>query len=116
MKKEVMVEKTFCDVCGKEASGYQKCMSCGKDLCYDCYKTSAVGYTHGVHFGGSGDGIYCLECDEKLLKSGDKLHAAYRVIKSLRNEVSGFYADFEKRAKEAEERLGGLRDSGGGIT
>lgn len=105
MKKEVTVEKAFCDVCGKEASGYQKCIVCGKEFCYDCHKTAAIEYTAGVNFSGSGDGLYCLDCDEKALKSGDKLHAAYRTIKALKNEASGFYADFKRRREEAEEEV-----------
>lgn len=108
MKKQVTIEKAFCDVCDKEASGYQKCMICGKEFCYDCKELAAVEYKHGVHFSGSGDGLYCLDCDLKALRSGDKLHAAYRKIMALRNEAAGYYVDFEKRTKKAEEEFGRL--------
>ena len=104
MKKKVTVEQTFCDVCGKEAS-YSKCMGCGKDLCYECRKVEAVEYKHGVHFSGSGDGLYCLKCDKEKREGGDKLHLAYRKIEMLRNEATGFWTEFEKRTKEAENEL-----------
>jgi hypothetical protein len=105
MKRQVIVERTFCDICGKEASGYQKCIICGKEFCYDCTKIAAIEYEHGVHFSGSGDGLYCHECDKKALENGDKLHLAYLKIAALRNEAAGYWADFEKRTKKAEEEL-----------
>lgn len=114
MKKQVTVVKSFCDVCGKEASGYSNCIVCGKEFCYDCKKTDAIEYTRGVHFLGSGDGLYCLKCNKKAIESGDKLNAAYRLIMALRNEVSGFYSDFNERSKKAEkvlETLLGKRES-----
>ena len=86
MKKKVTIEKDFCDVCGKEASGYTKCDSCGKELCYECGETELKEYNHAVHFQGSSNGKYCHECDAKLLANGDKKHAAYRKIAALRNE------------------------------
>jgi len=105
MKRQVMVEKAFCDVCGKEASGYQECIVCGKEFCYDCREIAAIKYNHGVCFSGSGDALYCHECDKKALENGDKLHSAYRRIAALWNESAGYWADFEKRTKKAEEEL-----------
>ena len=106
MKKPVQVEQSFCDVCGKQSSGYCVCNYCGKEFCYDCEKTEAVNYAHAVSFSGSGDGLYCNECDQKLTKSKeDKKHNAYRVIASLDAERAGWYADFKKRLDKAEEAL-----------
>ena len=93
MKKKVLKLISFCDICGKESSGYQTCRECGKDFCYDCMNTDAISYQHGVSFSGSGDGLYCLDCDAKLRQSGDKLHAAYRKIQVLRNEANGYWQD-----------------------
>ena len=108
MKKQVMVEKAFCDVCGKEASGYSNCIICGKEFCYECGDKESIEYRHSTCCSGSGDGRYCLECDKNAMKSGDKLHAAYRQILSLRNEASGFYSDYNERSKKAEETLKAL--------
>lgn len=109
MKKLVTIEASFCDVCGKESSGYTNCDYCGKELCYECGKTELKEYKHAVHFAGSGDGRYCHECDDKLLANGDKKHAAYRKIAALRNEEAGWYADFKKRASAAEAELSSLQ-------
>lgn len=93
MKKKVTIEQVFCDFCGKPA-GHVKCISCGKDFCYDCLDLNAVEYKHSVYFSGSGDGTYCLTCNEEKLMNGDPLHRAYRKIQSLRNELTGFQEDF----------------------
>jgi hypothetical protein len=108
LKKQVTIEKEFCDICGKEASGYTNCDNCGKELCYECGKTELKEYNHAVHFQGSGDGKYCHDCDAKLLANGDKKHAAYRKIAALRNEESGWYEDFKKRSAAAETELSDL--------
>ncbi len=108
MKKQVTVEKSFCDVCGKEASGYTNCDCCGKELCYECGNTELKEYKHAVHFSGSGDGSYCHECDAQLRGNGDKKHAAYRKIEALRNEESGWHEDSKKRMTAAESELSGL--------
>ena len=105
MKKKINIEQAFCDVCGKEASGFNCCDICGKDFCYDCRDKYSIQYKHAVNFSGSGDGFYCLECDKKALESGDKKHSLYRAIKALRNEEAGWYEDFRKRQKKVEEEL-----------
>lgn len=112
MKKQVIVEQSFCDLCGKEASGYTCCLCCGKELCYDCRETAAKEYKHAVHLSGSGDSLYCLECDRKLRENGDKLHAAYRKIEALRHEEKGWYEDFRKRSDDAESKLKALQGKG----
>lgn len=108
MKKQVTVDQCFCDFCGKEASGYSKCLSCGKDVCYDCQKTKVKEYRHAINVMGSGDGLYCLECNDKLLGNGDKLHSAYCKIESLRNEAKAWSEDFRKRSSDAENALKAL--------
>lgn len=108
MKKTITVEQSFCDVCGQESSGYTTCDSCGKDFCYECKKTEAIEYAHAVFFSGSGDGLYCIDCDAKLRQNGDKKHAAYRAIQSLRHENKAWSEDFKKRAENAMDRLKAL--------
>lgn len=102
MKRKVWVEVSFCDICGREASGHYTCGNCGKEYCYACGKTELKEYRHVAHGQGTGDICYCHECDAKLLVNGSKEHAAYRKIESLRNEEKGWYEDFAKRYKEAE--------------
>lgn len=105
MKKLVTIEKTFCDVCGKEASGYCNCDCCKKELCRECSETELREYKHGVYCSGSDDGSYCNDCDAKLRANSDKKHAAYRKIEALRNEARGWSEDFKKRADAAESEL-----------
>ena len=105
MKKDVLVTKHFCDVCGAESESWNCCDHCAKDFCYDCRKKHMVEYTHSVFFSGSSDGRYCLECDNTLAHNGDKRHAAYKVVESLKRENKGFYVDFKERAEAAEKAV-----------
>ncbi len=106
MKITRSMEVEICDLCQEQdASAYSKCMGCGKAICYDCKKTRAKEYNHAVYFQGSGDGLYCLECDKRLIGTGDPLHAAYRVIGYLRDEANGWREDFKRRADIAEATL-----------
>ena len=113
MKKEITKTVEFCDACGKECQYPSHCRECGRAFCYDCSKEYSVTYLHGVHFGGSGDGCYCIACDEALRKIPDrsketKLHQAYLKISSLRLEYNKLYEDIDKRTKVAEAELKGL--------
>jgi len=111
MKKTVTVEKSFCDVCGKVASGYQSCMSCGKEFCYKCEETEAVKYSHAINLSGSNDGFYCKDCDIKLINSKDELHSAYREIKRLKEEQTSWYNDFKCRSGFAELKVKQIREA-----
>ena len=110
MKKQVTIEQSFCDICEKNIS-HNHCLSCGKNICYDCQKVEAKVYRYSVsvYCSGSGDGFYCRECDTKLIVNGDKLHKAYRAIESLRNEEAAFYANFKARTDQAESALKNIR-------
>ena len=105
MKKTIEKETHFCDSCGKEEGQYiYTCDECGKELCFDCRKTQAKEYPHSVSCSGSGDGLYCVECDAKLLKAGtNKRHQAFRGIERLRLESRAFYEDFKNRCEVAEK-------------
>ena len=105
MIKEVTISKYFCDICGKGAEQWNSCDNCGKSICYDCQPSRMKRYAHAVSASGSGDGQYCVECDAMLTTNGDKRHAAYRLIQSLRNESKGFYDDFKSRADAAEKAI-----------
>ena len=101
MKKQVTIIQDYCDICGEESNSWAVCMECEKNICYDCQKTHAKKYRHGVNISGSGDGLYCLEC-EKM--DTPKLRA-YRQIEALRQESDAFYEDFKNRSKIAEKIL-----------
>ena len=106
MKKEITVLQSFCDVCGKEAGGYTVCLRCGKEFCYECKKTETVEYRYAISFSGSGDGLYCINCDAILIKTkADKKHMAYRRLAMLRAEYDGWRADFKDRSNKAENDL-----------
>lgn len=99
-KKRKYVDYNQCDFCCSEEDCYSKCLTCGKDVCYECKKTVGVSYEHSVFWGGSGDGFYCYACDA-ITKS--KIHTAYRLIRALRLEGQGFNAEFSLKAKEANK-------------
>lgn len=109
MKKAEQVENVYCDFCEKRPAPYSQCLGCGKDICYECKKLYAQEYSHGVNVGGSGDGVYCNECDLRLRKTGDKLHEAYLAIRSLRDEQAGFYESLRSRQTLAEAKLASLQ-------
>ena len=104
MKKTITQEIECCDVC-EAPNAHYNCTNCGKVFCYEHSKTETTEYPHGVSYGGSGDGRYCVDCDVDLIQSGDKKHAAYRRIKRLRDEQRGWYEDFNARCKAAEKDL-----------
>jgi len=106
----ITIERSFCDVCGKEVSGYSNCDHCGKEYCYECSKTELKEYKHSVYCSGSGDGNYCHKCDAELIASGDKKHIAYRNIANLRNENRGWNEDFKRRSDAAESELSKLQE------
>lgn len=106
MKKAVQVEVAVCDFCGTEQSwGCDACLRCGKHICYECKKTKAVEYTHGVHFSGSGDGAYCVTCNAAMEANPDQLFTAYQRIAALKAEARRFQHDFEARREAAEVAL-----------
>jgi len=104
MKKIVSIEQDFCDICGKESNSWALCMGCKMNICYDCQKTHAKKYRHGINVSGSGDGMYCLEC----AKMDTPKLRAYKKIEALRQEADAFYEDFKNRSKIAEKILEGL--------
>lgn len=110
MKKTVNKEVHFCDKCNAEqVYGFDECLCCGVEHCYECKKTEGRKYSHGVHVSGSGDGYYCNACDAKLLSSGeDKLHSAYRRVASLRAEAIAWSDGFDRRRNAAEMALSEL--------
>lgn len=113
MKKTVQKEISVCDICGSEQEWLiQHCDNCDKAICYECRskRGAMVEYRHGIHTGGSGDGNFCLECDDKLTKSPTPMFAAFKAIERLRTEERAWYADFKERANAAEKHLSGLQD------
>ena len=109
MRKTIKKEVLICDKCGKEDSHLGACMKCGTEMCYECTRKHGKSYNHAVHFQGCGDGFYCNPCDAKLTNAGtDKLHNAYRAIKSLRDELEVWSNDFKKRKEEAEKAVESL--------
>ena len=107
----VSKEARICDFCKKvETYTWNACLRCGKDICHACRDTVAKHYEHSVYASGSGDGAYCNECDAILRKAGtDEKHNAYLAIKALRDESKSWSDNFERRRKEAEERLTALQ-------
>ena len=115
MEKTEKVIRTLCDFCGE--SSYNKCLSCGKDICYRCAREGILAktFSHAVHFSGSEDGIYCGACNQNLTADPklDALHVAYRKVEALRAEYKLWEKDFYERAKNAEEIVKTLRKARG---
>ena len=106
MKENILVEQTLCGFCGEESC--QKCLGCGKDVCYGCRDKNGKEFRHAIHFRGSNDVWYCQEClgSEKIIST--PLFKAYRDIADLRNESNDWWKDFDSRTKIAEEKLNNL--------
>lgn len=105
MKKLVTKEVDYCDSCNSEHSLYT-CLTCKKEFCYSCSKTKAIEYPHSIHFRGSGDGFYCLECNSKHMAAGDNpLFNCFVQIKNLRNQYEVLSQDIKEAGKRAEEAL-----------
>lgn len=105
MKKTISKETHFCDKCGKEYAYPDRCERCGMECCYECAEKHMHKYTHAVHFSGSGDAYYCNACDTVAASNGDKKHAAYRRIASLKAESMAWSKDFTRRTEEAQEAI-----------
>lgn len=104
MKQSVTEEREICDFCKINPASYKGCLSCGKAICYDCRKIHAKEYNFAVFFQGSDDGIYCLDCDTRLVEDGtNKLHTAYRRVARLRAEYKAWEVDFKARSDAAEK-------------
>ena len=104
MKKMVEKELTFCDECDKGEYVY-KCMGCGSEYCYDCRKLLLKEYNQSVYFTGGGNGYFCKDCDIDPPVRIKKIHSLYKAVEMLKNEINGYYKEFEVRQKEAEEQL-----------
>jgi len=106
MSKQVSQETiAVCDGCGAKAQYGIACDSCAKDFCFECGRTKVKEYPHSVHCSGSGDARYCIECDQRLAREGDKRQAKYLVIERLRNESKAYWDDFKRRADAAEQAI-----------
>lgn len=109
MKIEKTVTVDVCDVCQKEeVYRDDHCFGCGKAICWTCQDKAGVKYPHSINCRGSGDGLYCLECNVTM--AGTPLHQAYVAIRSLTHESEGFYASWKKRVDAAEKEAARLYD------
>ena len=97
----------MCDFCGNDNCVFDTCLGCGKDVCTECIGSGkAVEYNHAVYFRGSGDAVYCSECDKHAACT--ILHRAYSEIARLREEHDEWYEDFKIRSNAAEAQLNKL--------
>jgi hypothetical protein len=56
MKKVIEKEVEFCDVCTKEMDYGNRCLICGKAMCYECRKVHMTTFNHAIGFSGSDAG------------------------------------------------------------
>jgi len=102
--REVVVE--ICDGCGKD-SAWHHCIGCAAVFCSDCSKRGIVTElsTSIYH---SGRYYVCNKCEQILISTDNEFYNALVKVRSLMREREGFYADFEPRRKEAEEKAEAL--------
>lgn len=110
MKKAIAKNVFICDECQEREVDYppnSECFRCHKIFCYECKDKRAVEYKHSVWFSGSGDGLYCVKCDDYLAHypGEDKLFDAYVAILHLRNEEAEWAKTFKIKAQSVEDVL-----------
>ena len=121
MKKTIQVEAIVCDKCGdgRDLHSCYSCLNCGMDMCYGCLEKYGIKYSYAVYFSGSGDGYYCINCDNKLKTSGkDELWNAYFRIHLLKKKSERFGKNFQFLAKQAEkdvEKIKNERNKNGSL-
>ena len=108
MKVTKKQEISLCDNCEKAEkwglNHLNKCASCRKEYCYDCWEKLGEEFNMGVSFSGHGDIRVCHPCIIKPSKEVIPLLQAYQRIRALRQEAKTMWEDFEKRKKEAEAK------------
>src|SRR5574343_850187 len=104
MKKQVVIEHSFCDNCGSRDYTY-KCLGCKTEVCYKCKEKVGREFSHAVHFSGSSDGFFCSKCLVEPPEKVKSLLYAYLAIDALKDEYKGWWENFDKRSKKAEEYL-----------
>jgi hypothetical protein len=111
VKKAITEEREICDLCDRNNTAWLHCLSCKKAICYDCRNEGlAKEYPRAVYFGGSNDGLYCRDCDTRLITEGtDKLHRAYRRVEALRAESKAWNEDFQRRHTAVEKDIESYR-------
>ncbi len=107
MKKTIQKEVVVCDECGTDEMIFHKCNGCDKAFCFDCNKTKHTGKTfeHGVYCSGSGDVYFCMACLTNLMPRTKEILAAFQTVLFLRNEAIEKHTAFEKRCKDAENKV-----------
>lgn len=112
IKRTIAVD--ICDCCKVKESHSQKCLNCGKAVCFECERGGhGKDFRHSIHCSGSGDGFYCSECVPQMIASGEPLFMAYRSIQLLSAEYEAYYKEFEKRAEIAKAAIARLRKERG---
>lgn len=109
MKTDKTIKVNTCDFCGKEET-YHKCLSCGKDICYNCKEKEAVEFNHALFFKGSDDGLYCNKCIIKLENNNDnsdikKQYIAYKRMSLLIKEYESVNKRLEHTANDIEQEI-----------
>lgn len=94
------IEVHLCDYCSSETR--QQCLTCLKDLCWDCIREKNLEFQHAISFSGSLDGIFCSECQKDTAVIDSPVYKAYLAVQKLREEYQVFIKDFKARQKLAE--------------
>lgn len=104
MIETIETTQNICDICRKYQS-YEKCTGCGIDICPDCKKVFAKYYRHSIDVSGSGDAIYCDECQEALKANGDEKFDLYVKMDELITSYDSFIGKFRAEARKLEEEI-----------
>jgi len=106
MKKQATITAMFCDECGKRQGWLERCMGCGKEVCYDCAKSEGwVDYKSQLGFQQTGDGLFCPTCDKNPPKPVATIHALYRQLADLEVQMEREYKASRAAAESIHKRI-----------
>lgn len=105
-EEKKIIRTQVCDICRVEES-YKKCSGCGIDICPDCEddEDKVRHYRHSIHVTGSGDGLYCNECQEILRENKDEKFAAYSKMDQLITNHEKYMEAFRSEALKLEKEI-----------
>ena len=104
IKREIEIEINICDFCEVEEA-YQSCDNCGKYVCDDCFDDNVKSYRHSTHFLGSGDGLYCNECQKELKETKDEKFLLFLELEKVIDNFLLNKKSLEEKAREIEDKL-----------
>jgi hypothetical protein len=102
MKKQELVEVTYCDICGKRGLAWE-CAICGKDFCYECQQNHTRRFRYLWLCGN--DLSICNHCLAEPGATYSPLIIALRSMEAIRAESEAFYKEQNRRGEMLEKEI-----------